>query len=408
MSQNAIHLEPGPTIIHDSVVTALAQQPIYHQSSEFAGILDDATELLRSFYDTSDEVVILPSSGRGAVEAALLSIDHVDRTLVVPTNGTFGRMLASVGRSIGMNVTEIAHDSGEVFDHERIVGALADHHRPVLAMVHNETSTGMINSLEGMADLVHDREGLFAVDAVSSLGGTPIRMDANGVDLCASASQKSVGAPPGLGFVALSPRGITEVDSRTDKAGFYLDLRRWWDQWLPVDRGGRLASGYRRLPWTAPTNIVVALSTALHLSAGENKEATWSRHERIAAALRTAMRGLGGTPLAPVGYESPTVGAFRLTDVDVKTVKSRLASVHNVFVATGMDSDASTSLRFAHMAESAREAPHVTLLNALAVELAELGHQVADDPASVFLQALSASEAEPDQSTPAQQAPPYA
>lgn len=387
MRDYGVHLEPGPTIIDPRVVAALSAQPMYHQSPEFAAVTDEACDLLRSFYGTSGEVVMLPSSGRGAVEAALTSVDHVERTLVVPSNGTFARMMVTIGRSLGMRVIELAHRSGEILDRDRIAEEVARHERPILGVVHNETSTGMLNPLDGLADVVHGRDGLLLVDAVSSLGGTPVAMDFHDIDLCASTTQKSVGAPPGVGFVALSQRGIEAVESRAAREGYYLHLRRWWDQWLPLDRGGRLASGYRRLPWTMPTNVVLALRTALRLAAGDQTAQTWERHRRIAESLRRAMRCIGVSPVAPPGYESPTVGAFRFDEMDVAELKRALARRHGVHIAAGMDDDATTVLRFAHMAESARPAPQLLMLTALTYELARSGGKIdGEDPAQVFQQ----------------------
>ncbi|MEV5646736.1 aminotransferase class V-fold PLP-dependent enzyme [Nocardia sp. NPDC052254] len=384
MPDNGVHLEPGPTIIDPRVVAALSAQPMYHQSPEFAVLADETCDLLRSFYGTSGEVVMLPSSGRGAVEAALASVDHIGRTLVVPANGTFARMMATIGRSLGMHVVELAHRAGQILDRDRIAEEVARHDRPILGVVHNETSTGMLNPLDGLAEVVRGRDGLLVVDTVSSLGGTAVEMDRHDIDLCASTTQKAVGAPPGVGFVALGPRGIAAVESGAEGEGHYLQLRRWWDQWVPLDRGGRLASGYRRLPWTMPTNVVVALHTALRLAAGEHVRGTWERHRRIAEALRAALRCLGASPVAAAGYESPTVSAFRFGDTDVLQLRRALAHRHGVHIATGMGDEATTVLRFAHMAESARPTPQLLMLTALTYELARSARCDGDDPAQVF------------------------
>ncbi|MEV0084516.1 alanine--glyoxylate aminotransferase family protein [Saccharopolyspora sp. NPDC050642] len=386
MTAVALQMEPGPTLVDDRVIQALAAPPMYHQSADFADALDETCALLKQLYGTTDEVVVLPTSGRGAVESALASVDPIDRPLIVPTNGTFGRMMATVGQSLGMQVVELKHDSGARFALSDIKAELERHDRPILGIVHNETSTGMVNDLAEYVDLVHRRDGLMLVDAVSSLGGTAIDFDDLGVDLCASAAQKSVGAPPGVAFVAVSERALGEIGGRTrPPVGYYLDLLRWWDQWVPREKGGKLKSGYRRLPWTMPTNLVVALRRALELTAEEGVKERWERHRRSGAGLRAAMATLGMHPVAPSGTESNTVGAFRLPGVASPTLRRRLAQRHRVYIAGGLDGDASTVIRIAHMAESARPGPLLHTIAAIAYELNDLGIQAAADPTQEFL-----------------------
>lgn len=394
VSKAALHMQPGPTLIDDRVIQALAAPPMYHQGAEFAGVMDETCELLGHLYGTTTNIIVLPASGRGAIEAALASVDHAGRAFVVPTNGAFGRMMATIGRSIGMRVDELEYDSGKPFTASDIKVALARHDKPVLGVVHNETSTGMVNDLNGLADLVHRRNGLLLVDTVSSLGGAAIDVDGQGIDLCASATQKSVGAPPGLSFVAVSDRASSEIKGRTQPPlGYYLDLLRWWDQWLPHEQGGRLKSGYRRLPWSMPTNLVVALYQALELATTEGRTQRWDRHQRCGAGLRAAMATLGVRPVAAPGTESNTVSAFRVPRVDGNVLRQRLAQTHQVHLAGGMDHDANTVIRIAHMAESARPGPQLHTIAAITYELNVLGVQTTTDPARQFLKAWYAQPA---------------
>lgn len=380
-------MEPGPTQVDERVIQSLCTPVVYHQSPEFTRTMDDLRPLLRGIYGTEGEVVILPASGRGAVEAVLASVREEGRPFVVPTNGTFGRMMATIGRAVGLSVVELKHGSGAVVPREEIAEALAGLDRPILGIVHNETATGMVNDLTGLADLVHARDGLLLVDAVSSLGGAELAADRNGIDFCVSAAQKSMGAIAGLSFVAVGDRALRELDARTDLArGSYLDLRRWWDMWVAAEDGGRLTSGYRRLPWTMPTHLAGALLRACELAHEEGLKERWDRHRRCGEALRAALHALGMPVLAPDGHASDTVTAFGHPGLDAKDLKRRLADRHGVRLATGMDDDAATILRIAHMAETARPGPLVQTLAALA---AELGANV--DATRIFLDTWSAS-----------------
>lgn len=379
-------MEPGPTQVDDRVIQALCTPVVYHQSPEFIATMDGLRPLLRGIYGTDGEIVVLPSSGRGAVEAALASVREEGRPFVVANNGTFGRMMATIGRAVGLDVIELAYGSGEVIPRDAIAGALAGLDRPILGIVHNETATGMVNDITGLADLVHARDGLLLVDAVSSLGGAELAVDRNGVDFCVSATQKSMGAIAGLSFVSVSDRALRELDARTDLArGSYLDLRRWWDMWVAAEEGGRLRSGYRRLPWTMPTHLAGALLRACELAYEEGLKERWERHRRCGEALRAALGALGMPVLAPEGHASDTVTAFGRPGLDAKGLKRRMDERHGVRLATGMDDDAATTMRIAHMAETARPGPLLQTLAALAVELDALGLGTGADPTRTFL-----------------------
>lgn len=386
MSSGTLLMEPGPTMVDDRVIQALCTPVVYHQSPEFAQTMDEICERLRGIYGTrSGDVIILPASGRGALEAVLTSVREVGRPFVVPTNGTFGRMMATIGRSVGLDVTELRRKSGEVVPRAEIESTLKGCSRPILGIVHNETATGMVNELHGYAELVRQHDGLLVVDAVSSLGGAEFVTDDLGIDFCVSATQKSMGAPAGLSFVSVSGRGRNEIESRSDlHRGNYLDLRRWWDIWVSADHGGRLNSGYRRLPWTMPTHLAGALLRACELIDDEGLKQRWRRHQRIGEALRAGLRELGMTILAPSGSESDTVTAFTSAGLEAKEIRRRLDERYGVRLATGMDDDAQRVLRIAHMAETARPGPQVQTLAALAEELGGRSARLAD-PVHTFL-----------------------
>src|SRR5690606_26583972 len=145
-------MEPGPTQVDTRVLQALAEPVIYHQSPAFVEIMDITCGQLQEIYGTTGEVVIIPSTGRGGMEAAIGSVREPGQTIVIPTNGAFSRMMANISRALGLNGVELKHGSGEKCCRAAIEEALSQHEKPLLGMVHNETSTGMVNDLSGYGD----------------------------------------------------------------------------------------------------------------------------------------------------------------------------------------------------------------------------------------------------------------
>jgi alanine-glyoxylate transaminase/serine-glyoxylate transaminase/serine-pyruvate transaminase len=387
-------MEPGPTQVDPRVIQTLCSPIVHHQSPAFITTVDAVAELLQRIYLTTGEVVVLPCSGRGAVEAVLTSVREPGGVFVVPTNGTFGRMMVAIGRSVGLKVVELPHESGEVIDRDVVLAELARHQAPILGIVHNETATGMVNDLSGYGAAVHAQGGLFLVDAVSSLAGTPIEVDGLDVDFCASASQKSVGALPGVAFVSVGERGRERLASRSAQPrGNYLDLQRWWDQWLPAERGGLLKSGYRRLPWSMPTHLVIALHRACELMFEEGLSARWDRHARTGAALRAALGELGLALVAPPGAESATVTAFYGNDViGAADLRTALGRDHGITVAGGMDVLGGKIIRVGHMAETARPGPQLQTLSAIVHEMARRGYSAKRSPIERYLEVWSQAD----------------
>lgn len=385
MKQPILNMQPGPTIVDDRVIQSLVHPVMHHLSPEFIEILEETCTHMQQVYETDGEIVILPSSGRGAVEAVLASVRETDRPLIVPVNGFFSNMMVNIGRALGMEVVALRYESGQVLPREEILAEVARHNQPILGMVHNDTSTSMVNDLSGYAEAVHDAGGLFLVDAVSSLGGTAVQVDAHGIDFCASASQKALGAIPGVATVSVSTRGREALDARSDlPRGNYFDLRKWWDLWVLPERGGRLASGYRRLPWSMPTHLIVALHRACELMLEEGLEARYERHARAARALRAGVEALGLEAIVAEEAASSTLTAVASAGVDLGATKQRIAERHGIRVAGSMEGPSVPLIRIAHMAETARLGPLVRTLSAIAEDLAENGDVRADAVAAFY------------------------
>lgn len=390
-------MEPGPTQVDPRVIQAMCRPAIYHLDPEFVGILDATGGLLQDVLGTSGEVVVLPSTGRGGLEAVLLSACRPGDRVLVPANGVFGHMVASIARALGLSVIELEGEPGAPLDLAAVEAAAARHRPALVGVVHCETSTGMINPVEAVADIADRHGSLTLVDAIASAGGTPIHMDRSRIDFCVVAGQKALGALAGIAAVAVGERGRRRMQTRPGmRAGSYFDLERWWAMWLPRDRGGALKFGYRRLPWTMATHGVLALEAACRIIVHEETVgARWTRHRAAGRALRAGIEAMGLGLLADPGTESDTVTAFEPPDgIDSRDLIHGLEENHGIKVAGGLEELAGRIVRVAHMAETARPAPLQATLAGTAAELRRLGAKVGDEFPDAFAETWRAAIAE--------------
>lgn len=351
-------MEPGPTQVDPRVIQAMCSPPEHHLSNGFRATTDRVVEALRGVFLTTGEVVLLPSSGRGGIEAVVSSLDLGGRAMLVLSNGSFGSMMASIARRCGHEVVELIHPPDAPVPAEAVAEALGAHDIGLVGIVHCESSTGVLNDLAGLGALCHEAGALLLVDAVSSLGGTPLAMDALEIDFCVSATQKAIGSVTGLALVALSGPGTEAVLAAAGSTrSSYFNLARWWELWLPRERGGLLASGFRRFPFSMPVHPVYALEVALEVIAEEGLAQRLERHAAIAATFRNAMLELGIVLFGATAAHSPTVTALqRAPGVALSDVRRDLRERFGITVAGPMGVP-DAALRVGHMAESARTGP---------------------------------------------------
>lgn len=280
-------------------------------------------------------------------------------TAIVGVNGYFGERLCEVARRAGAEVVRVEAPWGRALDPERLLEAQrgAPHAR-LVAVVHAETSTGVRNDVAPLGAL-QGTDTLLLVDTVTSLGGIPVEVDAWGVDACYSATQKCLGAPPGLAPVTLSGRAAERVRSRGRPPGsFYLDLG--------------LLDAYvnepHRYHHTASSTLLASLHAGLGRLLEEGLEATWDRHARVGEQLQESLPGLGFELLAEEGHRLPQLTAARLPErVDDTAARRVLREEFGIEVGAGLGPFAGTAWRVGLMGHSARERSVVSFLGALMV-----------------------------------------
>ena len=281
-----ILLGPGPSPVDDRVLSAMAAPVLGHLDPLFLSCMDDVQSLLRYVFEIQNRVTIpISATGSAGMEAALVNVIEPGDKVVVCINGIFGERMRDIIERAGGKPIVVEAKWGEAIDVNKIESALKSSSNPrALAIVHAETSTGVLQDLTGLSGMAHERGALLIVDAVTSLAGHPVSVDRNGIDICYSGTQKCIGAPPGLAPITFNERALDRIRSRASKVqSWYLDItmveRYWGDD--------------RTYHHTAPISMNYALREALRLIHEEGLEARWRRHELNHRALVAGIEGMG-------------------------------------------------------------------------------------------------------------------
>src|SRR6058998_2829704 len=370
---------PGPTELPFPVIQAMNQPPTIQYDRSFdEQILEPTTLALRQVFQTQNEVLLLPGSGRTALEAGALSvIEPGDRVLVIGA-GQFGVLMREIMNRVGADWTEFPVELGARLDLDRLARE-AERLRPkALTLVHNETSTGTTYPAADVGRIARSVDALFLLDTVSSIAGIDVRTDEWGVDLNMTGSQKCLAAPLGMGLVSVSPRAWEAMERRKRPATSYTyDLLRWREWWIPVSRGGKVPDGTgRRQPVSIPTHLTSAMQVAVRLILEEGLPQRFRRHEVAAAALRAGVGAMGLDMFPDPSLWSNTVASIKAPkDVETGAVVQRMRDQYGILIGTGLDKIRTTTLRIGTMGMTA--SPHYVLptLSALELALRDLGYK---------------------------------
>jgi alanine-glyoxylate transaminase/serine-glyoxylate transaminase/serine-pyruvate transaminase len=287
-------------------------------------LLDDVRAKVAWIFGAGEGAASLAVSGTGTagMEAAVANVTTSGLRVAVVVNGYFGDRLAQIFTRYGAEVTRIESDWGRACDPAQVEGRL-DGGCDLLAAVHAETSTGVLNPIQDLARIASARGALTLADAVTSLGGMPLRTGAWGIDICYSCSQKGLGAPSGFAPVTFSARAL---ERRVPSRSFYLDLELLEDYWVR-----------RKYHHTLSAPLLYALREALAAAAEEGLEARWERHERNHRALAAGLEALGLSLLPPAGERLWTLNAVRVPDgVDEAAVRRALLEQFSIEIGAGL------------------------------------------------------------------------
>ena len=388
---------PGPTELPWPVIQALNQPPAIQYDRGFdESVLEPTTLALREVFQTRHEVIIMPGSGRTALEAGALSvIEPGDRVLVVGA-GMFGVLMREIMGRVGAELTEFPVEWGARLDLDRLARE-AERVRPkAITLVHNETSTGTTYPAAEVGRIARATGSLFLLDTVSSTAGIDVRTDEWGVDLNMTGSQKCLAAPLGMALVSVGPRAWQAMEQRKVKAHSYAyDLLRWREQWMPVSRGGKVPDGTaRRQPVSIPTHLTEAMRVAVRLILEEGLEHRFRRHAVAARALRAGVAAMGMEMFPDPSILSNTVSSIKAPKgIDTAAVVVTMRDRYGVLIGTGLDKIRTSTLRIGTMGITA--SPHYVLpaLSALELTLRDLGYKAEPGAGVAAAQAAFANEA---------------
>ena len=332
---------PGPTPVPETVLKAMGRHPIGHRSGEFQTIVRRTTEQLKWLHQTSSDVLVITGSGTAAMEAGMINTLSRGDKVLCGDNGKFGERWVKVARAYGLEVDVVTAEWGQPLDTETFRAALeADTEKQIKAVIltHSETSTGVINDLETIARYVKAHgTALTIADCVTSLGACNVPMDAWGLDVVASGSQKGYMLPPGLSFVAMSDRAWAAY-ATSDLPKFYLDLGPY-----------RKTAAKDSNPFTPAVNLYFGLEAALEMMQKEGLEAIFARHARHRAAAQAGMEAIGLPLFAAQGHGSPAITAVAPEGLDAELLRKTVKEKFDILLAGGQDHLKGKVFRIGHL-----------------------------------------------------------
>jgi aspartate aminotransferase-like enzyme len=333
-----ILLTPGPTPVPDSVRRRLGDPVLHHRTEEFRGVFSGLQEGLRSVFRTRGPVLVMASSGTGAMESAVANLLSPGDSACVHSAGVFGERFARILRAYGLSPSVVEEEWGRAADPSRLRRALRSNPKTkAVFLQHTETSTGVLNDVRALAAAVREEsDALVVVDSISGLAGSELETDAWGLDVVLAASQKGLMAPPGLAYAAVSERAW-KAASRARLPRFYLD----WGRMLE-------SLGDLQTPFTPAVSLLCAQAEALDLIAREGLERVWRRTAELAAFTRAELRRLG-LEIFP-SEPADVLTAFRLPEgTDSAALLEGLRREDGVCIAGGQGRLAGRIARIAHM-----------------------------------------------------------
>jgi alanine-glyoxylate transaminase/serine-glyoxylate transaminase/serine-pyruvate transaminase len=348
----------------------MARPTLGHLDPVFTDMMEELKSLLRYAFQTANQMTF-PVSGPGSVGMEMCFVNMITPgdKVIVCRNGVFGsRMLENVERCGGVAVV-VEDQWGKPVDPQKVEDALKQNpDTKIVAFVHAETSTGALSDAKTLCEIAHRHNCLTIVDTVTSLGGSPLKVDEWKIDAIYSGSQKCLSCPPGLSPVSFSDRVIELVKNRKTKVqSWFMDLNLVLGYW----------GATRTYHHTAPTNALYALHESLFMLYEEGIEHSWARHQRNHKALKAGLETFGTKFLVEEKYRLPQLNSVYVpTGVDEKEVRRRLLAEYNLEIGAGLGDFAGKIWRFGLMGYSSKIENVMLCLNALETVFANMGKKI--------------------------------
>ena len=330
---------PGPTPVPERVLLAMAGPVMHHRDPAYEDLFQEVREGLQYVFQTKNEVLVLASSGTGAMEGAVCNILSQGDEVLVVRGGKFGERWGEICEAYGVNFTPIDVPWGKAVDPLAIEKALDA--QPAIKAVFvqaSETSTGAMHPIKEIADIVKKRDAtILVVDAISALGVSDLPMDQWGLDVVISGSQKAFMLPPGLAFAALSPKAWGFVEKST-LPKFYFNFKK-----------EAASTQKNQSQFTPAISLVVGLREALRMFKEEGLKNVFKRHEKLARATREAAKALGLELLAPESPSNALTAIKAPEGIDGKKLKKNFEDMYGLIIAGGQSQLKGKIIRIAHI-----------------------------------------------------------
>jgi aspartate aminotransferase-like enzyme len=357
---------PGPVSVSPRVLAAGSRPMIHHRTPEFHVILDNVITKMKKLFGTADDVLMVHTSGRGAMEGVLRNLFVPGEKILSICNGKFGHMFANIAETCDLSVTRMFEDWLQPVNLEQIDFALNnDPSIKGVTVIHSDTSNAVANPIADIGSIVRRHDRLLAVDCISSLGAMEFKHDEWQVDAAVTASQKGLMSPTGISFVAIGKRGWAAVEKGT-KPGYYVNfknIKKYHDE-------------KKETPGSTPISLVASVNEALEMIFEEGLENVYHRHAVISQTIKNSLQAMGLT-LLPEGEvdRSHSVTVFKVPDgIDPATIREMARDKFGILImmAAGQFEFYKTALRIGHIGlVTTREA--LLAISVLELILFELG-----------------------------------
>ena len=363
---------PGPSDVHPRVTGAMARPTIGHLDPAFVGMMDEVKQMLQYAFQTKNQLTIPVSApGSAGMETTFQNLlEHGDKAIVCQ-NGVFGGRMKEVVERSGATAIMVEDDWGKPVDPQKVEDALKAHpEAKLLAFVHAETSTGARSDAETLSKLAHQHDCLSLVDAVTSVGGSELKVDDWEIDAIYSGTQKCLSCTPGISPVSFSDRAVEVITSRQTKVqSWFLDTNLVMGYW-----GANAKRAYHH---TAPVNALYALHESLVMLQDEGIENAWARHYHNHLVLRAGIEAMGLSFVVDEEYRLPQLNSVTIPDgVDEAEVRSRLLNDFNLEIGAGLGALAGKVWRIGLMGHSSRIENIFLLLSSLEAVLSDMGANI--------------------------------
>jgi len=356
--EEVLLMGPGPSCVPDKVYKALAKPTLGHMDYYFIQIMNEVKGMLQKLMETKNELTLaISATGSAGMEAAFVNLVEPDDPVLICINGVFGTRMADIAERLRADVDTIEFEWGTPVISDDVKKRLSKKKYSIVAVVHAETSTGVKNPVKEIGNIVKEYGALYIVDAVTSLGGIPVKVDEWKIDVLYSGTQKCLSCPPGLSPITFSEEAVKKIKNRKGKVpNWYLDMNMIMQYW-----GGQK----RVYHHTAPINMLYAIYQALVMIFEEGIDQVFKRHEMVHQKLVYGLEELGFEMLVPPEYRLPMLNAVNVPrGVDEEEVRSTLRKKYKIEIGAGLGPLSGKIWRIGLMGHTAREENVEKLLSA--------------------------------------------